>query len=63
MRTAPADGISGWVDTSLGRADRLWLSWSRPTVLRWIAPFRTINGYGLFRGMTTARPELVIEGK
>jgi hypothetical protein len=27
-----------------------------------IEPFRTINGYGLFRVMTTTRPEIIIEG-
>ncbi|HEX5387303.1 MAG TPA: lipase maturation factor family protein [Gemmatimonadales bacterium] len=27
-----------------------------------VAPFRAVNGYGLFRVMTTERPELVIEG-
>jgi hypothetical protein len=27
-----------------------------------VAPFRSINGYGLFRVMTTERPEIVIEG-
>lgn len=43
-------------------ADRWLLSWSEPTVLRWTAPFRTINGYGLFRAMTTERPEIVVEG-
>jgi hypothetical protein len=31
-------------------------------LLDWLAPFRSINGYGLFRVMTTERPELVIEG-
>ena len=30
-------------------------------VLEWVEPFRSINGYGLFRVMTTERPELVIE--
>ncbi len=30
-------------------------------VLRAIAPFRSINGYGLFRAMTTSRPEIVVE--
>jgi lipase maturation factor 1 len=30
-------------------------------VLDWVSPFRSINGYGLFRVMTTARPEIVIE--
>lgn len=32
-------------------------SWQRA-----IRPLRSINGYGLFRVMTTARPEIVIEG-
>lgn len=27
-----------------------------------VAPFRTVNSYGLFRVMTTRRPEVVIEG-
>jgi len=31
-------------------------------VFRWVAPFRSINGYGLFRVMTTTRREIVIEG-
>jgi len=31
-------------------------------VLTWIAPFRTINNYGLFAVMTTSRPEIIIEG-
>jgi hypothetical protein len=30
-------------------------------VLEWVSPFRSVNGYGLFRVMTTSRPELVIE--
>lgn len=32
------------------------------SVLRWLAPFRTINNYGLFAVMTTSRPEIIIEG-
>jgi len=32
------------------------------TVLGWVAPFRSFNGYGLFRVMTTERPEIVVEG-
>ena len=28
----------------------------------WASPFDSINGYGLFRSMTTERPEIVIEG-
>jgi hypothetical protein len=27
-----------------------------------VAPFRSINSYGLFRNMTTSRPEIVVEG-
>jgi lipase maturation factor 1 len=30
--------------------------------LAWVAPFRTINNYGLFAVMTTTRPEIIIEG-
>jgi predicted DCC family thiol-disulfide oxidoreductase YuxK len=29
---------------------------------RWVAPFRSINGYGLFAVMTTTRPEIIVEG-
>jgi lipase maturation factor 1 len=31
-------------------------------VMGWVDPFRSVNGYGLFRVMTTRRPELVLEG-
>ena len=31
------------------------------TVFGWVAPFNAVNGYGLFRVMTTQRPEIVIE--
>jgi len=37
------------------------LSWSDP-VIGWVQPFRSVNGYGLFRVMTVERPEIVIEG-
>ena len=30
-------------------------------LLTWVAPFNSVNGYGLFRVMTTERPEIVIE--
>jgi len=30
--------------------------------LSWVRPFNSINGYGLFRVMTTSRPEIMIEG-
>ncbi|HAB16004.1 MAG TPA: lipase maturation factor family protein [Verrucomicrobiota bacterium] len=29
---------------------------------QWVAPFRSINGYGLFAVMTTSRPEIIVEG-
>jgi lipase maturation factor 1 len=32
------------------------------TLLDWVAPLRSFNGYGLFRVMTTDRPEIVVEG-
>lgn len=30
--------------------------------VNWVAPFRTINSYGLFAVMTRTRPEIVVEG-
>ena len=43
---------------------RLGVAWPRPVraVYGAVAPFRSINGYGLFQVMTTERPEIVIEG-
>lgn len=40
------------------------ISWPVPLLqsASWLAPFRTVNRYGLFAVMTTTRPELVIEG-
>jgi hypothetical protein len=49
--------VSGTLDV----ADRALLSWGEPWILDRLAPLRTINGYGLFRVMTTKRPEIVIE--
>ena len=40
-----------------GPLDRGWAE----TVFAWVAPFDSVNGYGLFRVMTTQRPEIVIE--
>ena len=42
-------------------ADTIFLSWGKPWVLKQIASFRTINGYGLFRVMTIQRREIVVE--
>ena len=44
-----------------GRAGALVPRWTA-AALDWVAPLRSFNGYGLFRVMTTDRPELVIEG-
>jgi hypothetical protein len=44
-----------------GRGLRWWPRWANET-LELVAPFRSINGYGLFRVMTIERPELVLEG-
>ena len=32
------------------------------TAIRWISPFYTVNGYGLFAVMTTLRPEIIVQG-
>ena len=48
------------IDLTWGRPSALERLWS-PRVLSWIAPFDSVNGYGLFRVMTTERPEIVIE--
>ena len=47
------------IDTTRGRQVLEW-TWS-DAALRRVAPFRSVNGYGLFRVMTTERPEIVIE--
>jgi hypothetical protein len=44
-----------------GRGAALLPRWAA-TVLGWVAPLRSFNGYGLFRVMTTERPEIVVEG-
>jgi predicted DCC family thiol-disulfide oxidoreductase YuxK len=38
--------------------------WTTPVVAvyQWLAPFRSINSYGLFAVMTTERPEIIVEG-
>ena len=50
------------ISNTLNRAGSPALSfaWSDP-VIGWVQPFRSINGYGLFRVMTVKRPEIVIE--
>ena len=60
-RTQQADKLPKFVTSGLVLADRLFLTWGEPWILKPLAPFRTINGYGLFRVMTTHRPEIVLE--
>ncbi len=45
-------------------AFRVPVSWPAPVVAleRWLAPWRSVNPYGLFQVMTTERPEIVVEG-
>lgn len=54
--------IPALVSTMLEATDRGILQWVRPGATQWLRPWRTINGYGLFRTMTTRRPEIEIEG-
>jgi len=50
------------ISNTLNRAGRSAPSfaWS-DQLIGWVQPFRSINGYGLFRIMTVKRPEIVIE--
>jgi lipase maturation factor 1 len=49
---------------TLGSSFREPIAWPSPMVslYRTLAPLRSFNGYGLFAVMTTARPEIIIEG-
>jgi len=48
------------IDTTWGRPGPLRYTWSG-SALGLVSPLDSINGYGLFRVMTTERPEIVIE--
>ena len=48
------------IDATRGRRGLIAGEWS-DGILDSISPFNSINGYGLFRVMTTTRPEIVIE--
>jgi hypothetical protein len=61
VRTQQVDKMPPTVVSTLDLANRWLLSWAEPALLNPIAPYRTINGYGLFRVMTTRRPEIVVE--
>ena len=47
-----------WHEATYTRSHPAWSN----RVLSWVQPTRSINGYGLFRTMTTERPEIVVEG-
>lgn len=55
------DKLPTSIAVSLNSLDRYVMSWAQPVVLKWITPFRTISGYGLFRVMTMERPEIIVE--
>ena len=61
VRTQRRDTLPGAVVGCLDAAKAVLLSWGEPLVLRPLGPLRTINGYGLFRVMTTRRPEIAVE--
>ena len=48
------------IDTTRARRGSFVRGWPEE-LLSWVSPLRSINGYGLFRVMTTERPEIVIE--
>lgn len=50
-------GLALWHEATFRSPHPEWST----AVLRATRPLRSINGYGLFRSMTTARPEIVIE--
>ena len=61
VRTQRRPALPTGVVTVLDAADGLLLhNWGN-AVLSFTDPLRTINGYGLFRVMTTERPEIIIE--
>jgi len=61
VRTQQPEKLPAVIRASLTAVDQAVLSWSEAWVLSPLAPFRTVNGYGLFRVMTTRRPEIILE--
>jgi lipase maturation factor 1 len=59
-RTARPEARVGALGTAFEWSERRLLEPADP-VLDAIAPFHSVNGYGLFRSMTTTRPEIVLE--
>jgi hypothetical protein len=61
---ALASALSAWAElaytSAAGGSAGALPGWGA-TLLDWVAPLRSFNGYGLFRVMTTERPEIVVE--
>jgi predicted DCC family thiol-disulfide oxidoreductase YuxK len=53
--------LNGWLIFSAFKPEA---AWPRPiaAVYSYVAPFRIVSGYGLFRVMTKSRPEIILEG-
>jgi hypothetical protein len=61
---ALVSALSAWAElayTSAAAGGRGGVPAWGAAILGWVAPFRSFNGYGLFRVMTTERPEIVME--
>lgn len=61
VMTAASGGRDGPLAPTVSWLEHNLLEPTRP-LLQAVAPLRSINGYGLFRSMTTTRPEIVFEG-
>jgi hypothetical protein len=59
VRTRPPGRVEGISGSLLELGERV--TGAAAPLLRVVAPFRSINGYGLFRSMTTERPEINLE--
>ena len=62
VRTGREEKLSASVVALLNVSDDWLLTWGEPYLLEPLGAWRTINGYGLFRVMTTTRPEIILEG-
>lgn len=60
VRTARAEKLPVPVVRTMSLLDKGLVRWGKHVLAR-VRAWRTINGYGLFRVMTTERPEVVIE--
>ena len=53
--------LNGALIFSAFKPDTIWRG-PIGTLYDYLAPFRVVNGYGLFRVMTKSRPEIILEG-